>query len=304
MVQTRVNFSIISSLLLSFFLSIAPIYAQTDLEITKRNSPTGVVTPGQTITYRINVENTGSDVIENVTISDPLPNGSLYVANSATVTYPASFADDFATATYSDNDGSSSFLGPWIEEGDDGSANRGDVRLGTIDGLRGIRFSESDDSIRRSVNLANSASVTLSLGFNRQRLDDADDKMIIQIFNDATSSYDTLGEIVGPTDDTSWQAVSYNIPASYLDSNTEFRFLADGIDRNDRIYINDVKITGIFTEDSNGPSDLTSGLTHNIDLESGQAAVANFQVTVDPSISTSITSVSYTHLTLPTTPYV
>lgn len=55
------------------------------IQATKTVSPTGSVLPGATLTYTIEVENIGSAPAVNLDFIDPLPAGTTYVANSATL---------------------------------------------------------------------------------------------------------------------------------------------------------------------------------------------------------------------------
>jgi len=62
---------------------------QPEFAIQKTSNTTGPVSPGDTITYTIEVENTGSATANDVVLSDVLPSGVTYVANSAEKTYPS-----------------------------------------------------------------------------------------------------------------------------------------------------------------------------------------------------------------------
>ncbi len=61
-----------------------------EFTISKTSDATGPVEPGDTVTYTIEVENTGTGSATDVTISDVLPDGLSYVDGSAQKTYPAS----------------------------------------------------------------------------------------------------------------------------------------------------------------------------------------------------------------------
>ncbi|MFN7931272.1 MAG: DUF11 domain-containing protein [Blastocatellia bacterium] len=52
---------------------------------TKSVSPTGNVNPGSTLTYTVEIENTGNAPAVLMTFTDSLPSGTTYVANSATL---------------------------------------------------------------------------------------------------------------------------------------------------------------------------------------------------------------------------
>ncbi|MBS1809898.1 MAG: DUF11 domain-containing protein [Acidobacteria bacterium] len=56
-----------------------------NLVATKSVSPTGNVNPGATLTYTIEIENTGNAPAVVMTFTDSLPSGTTYVANSATL---------------------------------------------------------------------------------------------------------------------------------------------------------------------------------------------------------------------------
>ncbi|WP_396601720.1 Ig-like domain-containing protein [Algibacter sp. R77976] len=57
------------------------------LDVTKTASPSGDVSPGDTVTYTINVDNTGTVNAENVTVDDVLPTGVTYDGGTAMKTY-------------------------------------------------------------------------------------------------------------------------------------------------------------------------------------------------------------------------
>lgn len=56
-----------------------------NLVATKSVSPTGNVNPGDTLTYTLEIENTGNASAVLLTLTDALPTGTTYVANSATL---------------------------------------------------------------------------------------------------------------------------------------------------------------------------------------------------------------------------
>ena len=69
---------------------------EPELTVTKTSSAAGTpVNPGDTLTYTIVVENTGSGTANDVVVSDVLPAGVTYVAASAEKTYPGSVAGTF-----------------------------------------------------------------------------------------------------------------------------------------------------------------------------------------------------------------
>ena len=82
------------------------------LEITKTSSANGgPVSPGDTITYTIEVENTGTGNATDVVVTDTLPAGVTYVASSAEKTYQAG-----GSGSFSQNLGSGSFDTPGLTQ--------------------------------------------------------------------------------------------------------------------------------------------------------------------------------------------
>ncbi len=79
-----------------------------DLEIVKTASPAGAVSPGDTITYTIEVTNNGPGSATAVTVTDTLPTGVTYVPGSSSATYwvdqitvvPGSFTHNYGGATF------------------------------------------------------------------------------------------------------------------------------------------------------------------------------------------------------------
>ncbi len=92
--------SLLSGTVISDFASGNQPSITPNIVSTKSVSPTGPVMPGDTLTYTIEVENTGTAPAVNVDFIDVLPPGITYVANSATLngTNLAATAYPFGTA--------------------------------------------------------------------------------------------------------------------------------------------------------------------------------------------------------------
>jgi len=74
----------------------------TDLAINKVSSAGGTTAPGESITYTIDVENTGLATQNNIVVNDPLPAGTTYVANSTRVTSGGVTKDNIPGGTEAD----------------------------------------------------------------------------------------------------------------------------------------------------------------------------------------------------------
>ncbi len=68
-----------------------------DLSIVKTASPPGLVLPGETITYTIQVTNDGPGAANNVTVTDDLPTGVTYTVGTAQKTY---WVDNLQTGSF------------------------------------------------------------------------------------------------------------------------------------------------------------------------------------------------------------
>ena len=93
--------SAISSNIISDFASGNTPNLAPNIVATKSVSPTGNVNPGATLTYTIEIENTGNAPAVLFTFQDALPSGVTYVANSATLngTNLGAAAYPFSSAT-------------------------------------------------------------------------------------------------------------------------------------------------------------------------------------------------------------
>ncbi|MBT4756744.1 MAG: DUF11 domain-containing protein, partial [Chloroflexi bacterium] len=146
-------------------------------EITKSSDSggddDGIVEPGDTITYTINIENTSGEVQTDVVISDLLPTGTSYVPNSTVVTaweysgtdtYLDQFTDD---TIYTNSQGTLNWPTSWVESGDTGGINP--QLTGTISiQSNELHFQNIDgDSISRNIDLSGETSVTLTFDYTR-----------------------------------------------------------------------------------------------------------------------------------------
>ena len=95
----QIGSSLVGNVITDLTSSNTPIIAPI-IVATKSVSPTGNVNPGDTLTYTIEIENSGNASAVTATFTDSLPTGTTYVASSATlnstnlsaVSYPFSSA--------------------------------------------------------------------------------------------------------------------------------------------------------------------------------------------------------------------
>ncbi|MEO1087868.1 MAG: SdrD B-like domain-containing protein, partial [Acidobacteriota bacterium] len=97
-----------------------------NLEIVKTSDPSGPVSPGDTITYSIEVTNPSGITHTGIEVFAEPPPGLSYVAQSTVASGPRSFfvLDRFETSSFSNQDGRNDWSTDWIET-DGGGAGPG-----------------------------------------------------------------------------------------------------------------------------------------------------------------------------------
>lgn len=127
------------------------------------------------------------------------------------------FADNFNSTSYSNQNGTNNWASDWIETGDNGNPNSGDIQITGGE----LALDDNDNSIRRQVNLSSYFSATLSFDYREVSFDNATDYVDLQI-RTGGGSWILLQRFAGPTDDSG----NYSVDISaYLASDTEIRFI-------------------------------------------------------------------------------
>lgn len=160
------------------------------LSVVKNSSAAGTVNFGDTITYTIEIENVGGSTLNDIVVTDALPAGTSYVANTTQVTgwleSTYTYRDTFNPASYSNsNQGTATWSGSWTETGDNNSAASG---LISINNNR-LRFNDSDSAmIERTVDLSNTSSAILTFDWSRVG---GDESIRAELWNG--TGWDTVG---------------------------------------------------------------------------------------------------------------
>ena len=147
----------------------------SDLSVTKTANPPGSVTPGQTITYTITVTNTGATQQTGITVSDPLPTYTSYVANSTSATGPvtpfiSTTQDNFESGNYAG--GTGDWVGTWLEIGENNGPATDNVRIIADLGDQSARIRTSPNrGLERTVDLSACSSATLTFDRRRSSID-------------------------------------------------------------------------------------------------------------------------------------
>ncbi len=136
------------------------------------------------------------------------------------------FKDAFSSASFSNNDGTLSWSGAWIEYDAAGTGvSSGNVTVGTpVSGYMILRDSPdtgTQPSAARQMNLTGYASATLTVDFHIRGVE-SDDAAVIEVSNNGGTSYTALETLTGYTG-TYISSRTFNISA-YIASNTRIRF--------------------------------------------------------------------------------
>jgi len=140
------------------------------LVLYKYTSPEEPVSLGGTITYTIVATNIGPWVHENVTITDVIPAGTIFVPGSVTLTpYPPradtiqNYRDEFTARTYTNQNGDLLWSTAWIEGGESDGPTAGSAQVLT-NGWASLGLTRS---LARSADLSTADSAELSFSIRQ-----------------------------------------------------------------------------------------------------------------------------------------
>ncbi len=159
------------------------------------------------------------------------------------------FRDNFNNTSYSNNNGNANFSTNWIESNDDNDADKGRIRI-RDNKLRFRRINRNDETIRRTANLADAASATLSFDWQTVGLSNgwwSYEGLNVEVSSDGVN-YTNIGTFSG----TSSGTFSYDI-TSFASTNTTIRFIgnnrwgSDDWDKDSSVYIDNFQISAIVT---------------------------------------------------------
>jgi hypothetical protein len=160
------------------------------------------------------------------------------------------YKDLFDTASFSNNNGTLSWTGSWVESDTAGAGvSAGNVTVGTpISGYMILRDSPdtgTQPSAARQANLSGFAAATLSFDFHVRTAVDPDDAVTVEVSNNGGTSYTVLEVLDGYTG-TDTDSRTYNLASSFLTSNFRVRFrVSNNYGASDELFKLDwVKING------------------------------------------------------------
>lgn len=148
------------------------------------------------------------------------------------------YADNFGTNAYTNNDGSLTWSGNWIETNDDNNATAGQIRV-TGGELRVGDNGGPVSIITRQANLSAFTTATFSFVCRTTGVD-AGDQMAVEVSGNGGTSWTRLETFTGPIAGTVTK--TYNITA-FKAANTQIRFIeVGGYGNNDFFFVDNLQI--------------------------------------------------------------
>jgi hypothetical protein len=153
------------------------------------------------------------------------------------------YRDEFNAISYSGNDGTLAWTTDWLEAGDSGGAASGDVTVTSDLNDNRLRFKNKDRYIAREANLSGAGSATLTFDYRRNGLDDAADRVSIEVSGDGGGSWYRFENFVGPNNDAAYVTTTHDI-SGFIAPNTRIRFISSSfLGKQDAVYFDNVQIT-------------------------------------------------------------
>ncbi|MCE9644909.1 MAG: DUF11 domain-containing protein [Chloroflexi bacterium] len=149
---------------------------------------------------------------------------STFALPQSALASPTYVLDNFTTAAYTNQNGTSNWAANWIETNDDGSATTGDV-LVTAGALRlnNSVATAAFESVEREINMPINATATFTFDHTETNLE-AGDNLVVEIYDGDTALWTTLQAFNGAVANASH---TYDISA-YRSANTRIRFRITG----------------------------------------------------------------------------
>ncbi|MDH5421457.1 MAG: DUF11 domain-containing protein, partial [Acidimicrobiia bacterium] len=171
------------------------------VRIDKTSDVTGYVVPGQTITYTVDVFNSGTSVATGVDVIDQVPAGTSYVPDSATVAYPVAqtYLDRFDVVSFANDDGTMTWSNTWQETDAGGSGpSAGWVRVQADGPETALMLSSTNSQVTRQADLSAYAIANLSFDYRRAGFDTTSDFVTLDVSPDGGSTWIELDRFEGP----------------------------------------------------------------------------------------------------------
>lgn len=171
------------------------------------------------------------------------------------------FSDTFSSTSYSNNDGTQSFAGDWVEDNETTSPTGGRIEIVGNE----LEFRNLDNvSITRDLDLSGAASVDLTLDYDRTS---GDEEILVQLFDG--SSYNTIATLDGSG------SINYTLDVSEISASSSIRFISGSGNwgGSETIYVDNVLFTAVFgTTDTDG-----DGIVDSVDLDDDNDGITDLE---------------------------
>ena len=197
------------------------------LEIVKSSDATGPVEPGQTITYTLDITNTGTSLMGGISVEDPVPAGTTFVSGSTSVTgfTGGTYLDRFNSQSYGNSNGSVPWVTSWSEFGEVTNPTGGDIRILNDVSNYQLRIRDDDNGIRRSADLSTAAYATVQFDFRRYSLDNSTEIVYFEAASSPSGTWRELARFTGPATDGSYgNTGALVLNPGEISATTTFRF--------------------------------------------------------------------------------
>lgn len=197
------------------------------------------------------------------------------------------YKDYFDSVSYSGNNGSLAWSGPWVEENESDGPNSGAIRVvssgcsGKCLEIRGGLLL-SEVRIRRAADLSGFLDAKLHFSLDIETLPVSTGVLYVEVKDG--SDWPVLDQY--PLQFTDKGNYSVSIPSSYLDDGFEFRFCLGELIGGDLVYIDDVKIIGSVAATPTTTTSTTSTTSTSTTSTTAPAVTT----TTRPKVTTSSTA--------------
>ena len=269
------------------------------LSIIKVADASGCLTPGDTITYTVTVQNTGNVAQVGVAVSDLLPPGLTYVADSAQVissnTVVNTILDEFNQVAYNNQDGTRNWSVDWQESDPYGTVGP----VGDYVGISGerLRFHWAyvgSEAAWRWADLSAETNATLSFDWETVGLD-ANEYLGVLIATNPSGPFVQLAQLGGTASGSS----NFDVTA-YISTSTTIRVEAapgsEDWERNEYGYLDNIEFTSIRSTITTNPGAAPPLMVSDQTLAPAGSLTVSFQATVDtPSTVTQLVNTATTY---------
>ena len=259
-----------------------------ELSVTKASDAVGRVVPGQVLTYTITVTNQGTATQRGITVDDPLPAGTSYVAGSASGEggLLPQYADDFDAPAYDGSTGPSDWTAsPWQEAGEANGPLTGGLMVVADGPFPAYAFRVGGGAglaLARGADLSGYPATTLLVDYRRQNVPvDA----LLQVEASSTGlggPWTVIGTLPAGGTDATYQTFSADLSA-FAGPATAVRLHRTGtaLGPSGYYFVDNVRLAVPADGPAGAPPALVSGAT----LAPGQTLTVTFQVRVDDPLA-------------------